>query len=270
MPIDINALLADRSGEKYDLYDRHLNSQMVKVLKTIGFDRGYVRGNGAYLYDRDDNRYLDLLSGFGVFAVGRNHPAVIGALKQVLDAELPNLVQMDVSLLSGLLAERLLPKLRGLDKMFFCNSGAEAVEAAMKIVPYFLHSAAAPGRTSSVGMLTPLPWIGSTMKAATSRRRNAPSSAVRSLKGTAAQSPRSGSKPFLKISSPFSESEPKVRPWKACSQDRILERLVAARANLIAASTVSAPELAKNTLSRYGTCSNKRSASTPASVDTSS
>ena len=132
MPIDLNALLAERLAERYDLYDRHLNSQMVKVLKTIGFDRGYVRGKGAYLYDRDDNRYLDLLSGFGVFAVGRNHPTVIGALQQALTADLPNLVQMDVSLLSGLLAERLLPKLRGMEKMFFCNSGAEAVEAAMK------------------------------------------------------------------------------------------------------------------------------------------
>ena len=114
MPIDINALVADRSAEKYDLYDRHLNSQMVKVLRTIGFDRHYVRGVGAYLYDREQNQYLDLLSGFGAFAVGRNHPTVIGALQQVLTAELPNLVQMDVSLLSGLLADRLLPKLRGL------------------------------------------------------------------------------------------------------------------------------------------------------------
>jgi ornithine--oxo-acid transaminase len=141
MPIDIHQLLAERSSEKYELYDRHLNSQMVRVLKTIGFDRNYVRGQGAYLFDQNDERYLDLLSGFGVFAVGRNHPAVIGALQQVLTAELPNLVQMDVSLLSGLLAERLLPKIRGMEKMFFCNSGAEAVEAALKF------SRAATGRS---------------------------------------------------------------------------------------------------------------------------
>jgi ornithine--oxo-acid transaminase len=132
MPIDINELSARRSAEKYELYDRHLNSQMVRVLKTIGFDRNYQRGQGAYLFDQAGERYLDLLSGFGVFAIGRNHPAVIGALQQVLTAELPNLVQMDVSLLSGLLAERLLPHLAGMDKMFFCNSGAEAVEAAIK------------------------------------------------------------------------------------------------------------------------------------------
>ncbi|HEY4164333.1 MAG TPA: aspartate aminotransferase family protein, partial [Dongiaceae bacterium] len=68
MPIDIHQLLAERSSEKYELYDRHLNSQMVRVLKTIGFDRNYVRGQGAYLFDQNDERYLDLLSGFGVFA----------------------------------------------------------------------------------------------------------------------------------------------------------------------------------------------------------
>ncbi len=132
MPIDIHQLLAERSAEKYELYDRYLNAQMVRVLRTIGFDRNYTRGLGAYLYDQQGERYLDLLSGFGVFAVGRNHPTVIGALQQTLTAELPNLVQMDVSLLSGLLAERLLPRLAGMEKLFFCNSGAEAVEAAMK------------------------------------------------------------------------------------------------------------------------------------------
>ncbi len=132
MPLDIAGLLADRAGDRYELYDRHLNSQLIRVLKTIGFDRSYVRGQGAYLFDRQGDRYLDLLGGFGVFAVGRNHPVVIDALQQVLAAELPNLVQMDVSLLSGLLAERLLPRLAGMDKLFFCNSGTEAVEAAIK------------------------------------------------------------------------------------------------------------------------------------------
>ena len=54
------------------------------------------------------------------------------ALKSVLDAELPNLVQMDVSPLAGLLAERLLAHTPYMDKAFFANSGTEAVEAAIK------------------------------------------------------------------------------------------------------------------------------------------
>ena len=105
---------------------------MVHVLKTIGFDKRYQRGVGQYLYDEQGERYLDLLSGWGVFAVGRNHPTVREALTAVLDSELPNLVQMGVSALSGLLAERLLEFVPHLDKVFFSNSGTEAVEAAIK------------------------------------------------------------------------------------------------------------------------------------------
>ncbi|MEN3951173.1 aspartate aminotransferase family protein [Iodidimonas sp. SYSU 1G8] len=131
MTFDLARLMAG-DADKYDLHDRYLNTQLVKVLRTIGFDRNYVRGKGQYLYDQDGQRHLDLLSGFGTFAIGRNHPTVIAALQQVLTGELPNLVQLDVSMLAGLLAQRLLGYMPGLDKMFFCNSGAEAVEAAIK------------------------------------------------------------------------------------------------------------------------------------------
>jgi ornithine--oxo-acid transaminase len=132
MGLDIKELIAEREIERYRLHSSHLNEQMVHVLKTIGFDRRYQRGVGQYLYDERGEKYLDLLSGWGVFAIGRNHPTVREALKAVLDSELPNLVQMDVSVLSGVLAERLLGFAPHLDKVFFSNSGAEAVEAAIK------------------------------------------------------------------------------------------------------------------------------------------
>jgi len=133
---DLNELVARRADEKFALHERLLNGQLVRVLRTIGFDRHYVSGVGPYLFDRDGHRYLDLLSGFGVFAIGRNHPTVKDALAQVLAADLPNLVQMDVSVLSAILAERLMERLPGLDKAFFCSSGAEAVEAAMKFARF--------------------------------------------------------------------------------------------------------------------------------------
>ena len=141
---DMAALFAERERERYSMHAQHLNEQMVRVLKTIGYDVGFVRGAGQYLYDRAGARYLDLLSGFGVFALGRNHPAVRDALKSVLDAELPNLVQMDVSTLAGVLTERLLEFVPYLDKALYCNSGAEAVEAAIKF------SRMATGRTGIV------------------------------------------------------------------------------------------------------------------------
>jgi ornithine--oxo-acid transaminase len=132
MSLDIADLFADREAERYALHARHLNEQMVRVLRTIGFDKGFRRGTGPYLFDRDGERYLDLLSGWGVFALGRNHPAVRDTLKRVLDGEFPNLVQMDVSALAGVLAERLLRYVPYLDKVFFANSGTESVEAALK------------------------------------------------------------------------------------------------------------------------------------------
>jgi ornithine--oxo-acid transaminase len=130
--LDLAALFDEREGDRYAMHSRHLNEQMVRVLRALGYDVGFRRGRSQYLFDRDGARYLDLLSGFGVFAIGRNHPALRQALKSVLDSELPNLVQFDVSTLAGILAERLLAYVPYLDKVFFTNSGTEAVEAAIK------------------------------------------------------------------------------------------------------------------------------------------
>ncbi len=138
---NIATLFEEREAERYALHTRHLNEQMVRVLKTIGYDVGFRSGRGQYLYDRNGDQYLDLLSGFGVFAVGRNHPYVRDALKTVLESDFPNLVQMDVSPLAGVLAERLLRYMPFLDKVFFANSGTESVEAALKF------ARAATGRT---------------------------------------------------------------------------------------------------------------------------
>jgi ornithine--oxo-acid transaminase len=144
MSLEINDLFTEREAERYTLHARHLNEQLVRVLKTIGFDREYQRGKGQYLYDRDGERYLDLLSGWGVFAIGRNHPTVRDTLKKVLDSDFPNLVQMDVSAFAGILAECLLRYAPYLDKVFFANSGTESVEASLKF------ARAATGRTGIV------------------------------------------------------------------------------------------------------------------------
>ena len=130
--LDVSEMFVERQAQRSAMHTRHLNEQLVRVLKTIGYDVGFQSGRGQYLFDREGARYLDLLSGFGVFAIGRNHPVLRDALKSVLDSDLPNLVQMDVSTLAGVLAERLLAHVPYLDKVFFANSGAESVEAAIK------------------------------------------------------------------------------------------------------------------------------------------
>ncbi len=136
MGFDLPGLLAERSGQGYDLHARYLNPQRPRMLHTIGFDKVYERAEGGYLYDGAGNRYADFLSGFGVFGIGHNHPVVRKALHDVLDAELASMVQFDCALLPGLLAERLLAKAPGLDRVYFCNSGTEAVEAALKFARY--------------------------------------------------------------------------------------------------------------------------------------
>lgn len=130
--LDVSELFVERQAQRSSMHARHLNEQLVRVLKTIGYDVGFQKGQGQYLFDREGARYLDLLSGFGVFAIGRNHPALRESLKSVLDSDFPNLVQLDVSTLAGVLAERLLEHVPYLDKVFFANSGAETVEAAIK------------------------------------------------------------------------------------------------------------------------------------------
>ena len=131
--LDVLALFQAREAERYSLASRHMNQAMAQVLRTIGFDVGFVRGEGPYLYDRAGRRYLDLLSGWGVFGVGRNHPSVARRLSEVLSAQLPGMVQMDTPALAGLLAEALLRRAPYLQKVHFVNSGSEAVEAAIKL-----------------------------------------------------------------------------------------------------------------------------------------
>ncbi len=133
MSLDIKSLVAARLGENYALHERHLNRTLVAVQRIIGFDQVYTRAEGAWLFDAHGHPYLDFLSGYGVYNIGRNHPVVQRAIRDVLELDLPNMVQMDCSLLSGLLAEALLKRVPAyLDAVFFCNSGAESIEGAIK------------------------------------------------------------------------------------------------------------------------------------------
>src|SRR5437870_3581 len=133
MSLDLKEIIAARLGENYQLHERHVNRTLVAAQRVIGFDKVYARAEGAYLYDMDNQPYLDFLSGYSVFNIGRNHPVVKQAIRDVLDLDLPNMVQMDCSLLSGLLAEAIIKRTpRHLDAVFFCNSGTEAMEGALK------------------------------------------------------------------------------------------------------------------------------------------
>jgi ornithine--oxo-acid transaminase len=134
LPPTVAEILSARAGEEMALNDRYLNPQMGRILRTLGFDKVWRGGDGAHLIDANGERYLDLFGGYGVFAIGRNHPEAISAVHDVMAARTGNLPQLGVTLLSGVLAEQLLARAPdSVAAMVPANTGTEAVEAAIKI-----------------------------------------------------------------------------------------------------------------------------------------
>ena len=132
--LDVRSLLGDAGAGDLDLWARTINPQFVRVLRTIGFDRPWARAEGAYLYDTDGTRYLDMLGGFGMYNVGRNNPRVRAALVEALELDTPGMLAMGVTALPGLLADALLARTPPrLERCLFTSSGTEAVEAALKL-----------------------------------------------------------------------------------------------------------------------------------------
>ncbi len=126
-------------------YVAHVNPQWVRLLDLLEMNVEYQHCSGSELFTADGGRILDFLSGYCVHNIGHNHPAVISALHDQLDARGPAMVQSHVAQLAGQLAERLCRRAGGnLTKVFFGSSGSEGVEAAIKF------SRAHTGRT---GML---------------------------------------------------------------------------------------------------------------------
>ncbi len=131
---DVADLLELRAGEAMALNQRHLNPKLGRVVRTLGFDVDWAQARGAHLIDRRGNAYLDLLSGYGVFAFGRNHPYIKEQLQRVLAADTPSLPQLGVSTLAGVLGEQLIARSpASLAAVLLTSSGTEAVEGALKL-----------------------------------------------------------------------------------------------------------------------------------------
>src|SRR5579872_4691869 len=124
------------------LYAAHVNPQWVRLLNLLQMNVPYERCFGCELFTADGRRILDYLSGYCVHNTGHNHPAVVAALKEELDRNGPAMLQSHVPALAGQLAQRLTERAGGrLERVFFCSSGSEGVEAAIKF------ARAATGRT---------------------------------------------------------------------------------------------------------------------------
>jgi len=131
--LDLEKMLAAERGNLPSLAESYINPAFVKVLRLLGFDKRYLRAQGAYLFDDQGNQIIDCLAGYGTFACGRNHPVIRQALQQAMNLDLPNLLHMGIASLSGLLARELVSVAPGdLETVFFTNSGSEGVETALK------------------------------------------------------------------------------------------------------------------------------------------
>ena len=113
-------------------YARHVDPTFVKLLGVLGYGRVYTKAEGAYVWDEQGRRYLDLLAGFGSVNIGHNHPRLLAHMRELLDEHAVNLHHIGPSPYAAQLAEEL-SRLAGLDISLFSNSGAEAVEAAIKL-----------------------------------------------------------------------------------------------------------------------------------------
>lgn len=129
--------------ENRENHRRFINPEIVNLMGVLNFDKSFVRASGVSVWDADGNEYLDFLGGYGALNLGHNHPAVDAGVDAV--KELPNLLQASLNPLSGALARNLALVMPGeLQYSFFGNSGAEAVEGALKL------ARAATGRTKIV------------------------------------------------------------------------------------------------------------------------
>lgn len=115
------------------LYAEHVNPQWVRLLNLLQMNVPYDRCSGCELFTTDGRRILDYLSGYCVHNTGHNHPAIVAALKDELDRSGPAMLQSHVPALAGQLAQRLCQRAGGrLNRVFFCSSGSEGIEAAIK------------------------------------------------------------------------------------------------------------------------------------------
>ncbi len=123
----------EQVADASERYAQRVNREWVRLLDLLQMNVRYERCVGVELFTDDGRRILDFLSGYCVHNVGHNHPQVVRALQGELERRGPAMIQTHVADLAGELAEKLCTRAGGrLAKAFFCSSGSEGVEAAIK------------------------------------------------------------------------------------------------------------------------------------------
>jgi len=130
---DFKEQLEDYLQSSDALSRRHVHPRLMKMFELGGMGARFERAEGQYMWDEEGNRYLDFLSGGGVYLMGRNHPSIHGALIDTLSMNLPNMTVVNASALGGLLASKLIEKAGArFTKVVYANSGSESTEVALR------------------------------------------------------------------------------------------------------------------------------------------
>jgi len=126
--------LNEMGGSRLHPFQEYVNPYLGDLLAKINMDKRYVRGEECYLFDEQGERYLDFMAAYGALPFGFNPPAIWEALQDVQRRGEPSFVQPSALEAAGELARRLIAIApEGLRYVTFANSGAEAVEAAIKV-----------------------------------------------------------------------------------------------------------------------------------------
>lgn len=114
-------------------YADHVNPQWARLLNLLGMDVEYTECRGEKLRTTGGRTILDFLSGYCVYNAGHNHPHIVSELHRELDRSGPSMLQSHVAATAGELAAQLCRRAGGrLNKVYFCSSGSEGVETAVK------------------------------------------------------------------------------------------------------------------------------------------
>jgi predicted acetylornithine/succinylornithine family transaminase len=144
--VGYEALLPVESNLLMDTFEQIAERERQFLLQTYNrYPVVLTRGKGVFLYDIDDRRYLDFVSGLGVNALGHAHPRIVKAIREQA-AKLVHVSNLYYHEYQGPLAEKLCA-LSGLNRAFFSNSGTEAIEGSIKLARLAGHRAG--GETKS-------------------------------------------------------------------------------------------------------------------------
>lgn len=126
-----NMKISEAAGHR--TYAAHVNPQWVRLLNLLEMDAEYTECRGEELHTADGRTILDFLSGYCVYNAGHNHPHIVAELEGELERRGPSMLQSHVAATAGELAEQLCERAGGqLNKAYFCSSGSEGVETAIK------------------------------------------------------------------------------------------------------------------------------------------